>query len=157
MASDQSHWHPVLEAAGRLGVSENALRKRIRRNTIEWAKDNDGRIVVHLDEASTDQATNHPAGQSTGQFGEQATDQALFVESLQDQVRYLREQLDTLQEQSAERDRENRRIIAALTQRIPAIEAGDEQESPQTASGEPSDTQAPQEEEKRSWWRRLFG
>jgi hypothetical protein len=51
----------------------------------------------------------------------------------------IRELLDILREQlEAEREanRENRRIIARLTQRIPAIEAGDERESSTTASEE---------------------
>jgi hypothetical protein len=46
------------------------------------------------------------------------TDQSELVAALRDQIRDLREQLG----QANERDRENRRIIAALTSRIPAIE-----------------------------------
>jgi hypothetical protein len=63
-----------------------------------------------------------------------SSDQAGRIEDLRDEVAYLREQL----QQANERDRENRRIIAALTSRIPAIEAPpDERESPQTAREEP--------------------
>ena len=64
-------------------------------------------------------------------------------------------------EQAIERDRENRRIIAALTQRIPAIEAP---ESPTEATEQPGRVEPqPQVEgaqegaERRSWWSRRFG
>jgi hypothetical protein len=81
----------------------------------------------------------------------------------------LREQL----EQANERDRENRRIIAALTSRIPAIEGpangateppgapetaespgrqGRSQESPFT-----DEERAQEAVQPRSWWRRVFG
>jgi hypothetical protein len=75
--------------------------------------------------------------------------------------------IDSLERQlaeAAERDRENRRIIAALTSRIPAIEApSDEREPPETAEeqqgrGEPhSATVGAQEGARRPWWRRVFG
>ena len=81
----------------------------------------------------------------------------------------MRSRIDDLREQlEAERlaNEENRRIIAALTSRIPpAIEAP--RESPQTAAEEPegvdtpSTGAAPQEgsqpHPERSWWRRWFG
>jgi hypothetical protein len=58
------------------------------------------------------------------------TDQSELVAALRDQIRDLREQLG----QANERDRENRRIIAAFTGRIPAIEA-----PPQEPSEPPSE------------------
>ncbi|MBV9455146.1 MAG: hypothetical protein JOZ19_13675 [Rubrobacter sp.] len=83
-----------------------------------------------------------------------------LVESLQDRIQSLERQLATAEE----RDRENRRLLAAALERIPAIEAPPDtqaspepRESPQTASEEPPGTQVPQEGERRSWWRRLFG
>jgi hypothetical protein len=72
------------------------------------------------------------------------------------------ESLERQLEQANERDRENRRIIAALTQRIPAIEAPPEApESPETPSEPYPSTAAPPEPETpaepRPWWRRMFG
>jgi hypothetical protein len=72
----------------------------------------------------------------------------------------LREQLA----QANERDRENRRITAALTSRIPAIEAPQElRESPETGAEEPKAAAVPQpdapsrqEGARRCWWRRVF-
>jgi hypothetical protein len=71
----------------------------------------------------------------------------------------LREQL----RQANERDRENRRIIAGLVQRVPEIESTETPGGPETAAGEPGEGdpdrgEGPQEAtEHRSWWRRFFG
>jgi hypothetical protein len=55
-------------------------------------------------------------------------------------VAHLREQL----EQANERDRENRRIIAALTSRIPAIEAPQEApDAPETVEEAPEGARSP--------------
>jgi hypothetical protein len=73
----------------------------------------------------------------------------------------LREQL----EQANERDRENRRIIAALTSRIPQLEApaetpeAYEAAEEQQGRGQPhADAPGAQEgAQPRSWWRRMLG
>lgn len=39
----------VAQAAARLGVSQDAVRKRIKRGTIEYEQDQDGRLHVYLD------------------------------------------------------------------------------------------------------------
>jgi hypothetical protein len=52
------------------------------------------------------------------------------------------ESLERQLEQANERDRENRRIIAALTSRIPEIEAP--REAPSEAPGEPESAGVPQ-------------
>jgi hypothetical protein len=62
-----------------------------------------------------------------------------------------------------EANRENRRIIAGLTQRIPAIEAPQsDEDAPQSASGDLEGaghpgTREPQEAVHRPWWRRWLG
>ncbi|MDQ5830569.1 MAG: helix-turn-helix domain-containing protein [Actinomycetota bacterium] len=85
-----------------------------------------------------------------------------LVEALREQVEMLRVEL----EEAHAANRENRRIIAALTSRIPAIEAPQEtRESPETAkSPGPREKRPFTDEERvqepaqpRSWWRRLFG
>jgi hypothetical protein len=85
---------------------------------------------------------------------------------LRDRIESLERQL----EQANERDRENRWIIAALTSRIPAIEAPAEtpqepSESSTAATEQPGRVAAPQGQveeaqdgaERRSWWQRMFG
>jgi chromosome segregation ATPase len=90
-----------------------------------------------------------------------------LIDELRDRVRSLEDQL----KEEREANRENRRIIAALTSRIPELEAPSQQprESPvraadeQDRGGEPRSTtpgtqepylSRPQEPRLRSWWRR---
>ena len=93
--------------------------------------------------------------------GGEPTNTPESFEKQQETIAALREQLA----QANERDRENRRIIAALTSRIPAIEAPQEpRESSETGAEKPetaqprSDALAPERPvEGRPWWRRVFG
>jgi hypothetical protein len=133
----------VREASGVLGISEHAIRQRIRRGTLESDKDADGRVYVLLDldtELSGEPSDNASGGDPVH-------------EMLREQNQMLREQL--VEAHAA--NRENRRIIAALTQRIPELEATTEpREAPVTPSQHQGDGVAPPEPERRSWWQRLF-
>jgi hypothetical protein len=166
----------VAQAAEVLGITEGAVRSRIKRRTLRRVKE--GGTVYVLLGGGTSQANQAP---NTGV----PADQTELLEALRDQIRDLRGQL----EQANERDRENRRIIAALTSRIPAIEAAASPEppgapseateqpgrvEPQPAVGgaqeprEPSGMHMPevhsgplphdqQTASERPWWRRVFG
>ena len=84
-----------------------------------------------------------------------------FVDSLEDQVDYLRRQLEVWQEEARRKDH----IIAALTERIPELEPAREaptepREAPRSPSEQQSKDVAREESggaEKPSWWRRFFG
>jgi hypothetical protein len=79
--------------------------------------------------------------------------------TLLDEMSGCIESLERQLEQANERDRENRRIIAALTSRIPAIESPQEPtEAPETVEGSEPRPAAPgpQEGARRPWWRRMF-
>lgn len=148
----------VPEACEALGISEGAVRKRIARGTLRSERDAQGRVLIVLDDATRREA----AGQTAGQPGGQDPYREL-VEELRDRVRSLEEA-----------NRENRRIIAGLIQRVPELEAAS-QDEPQEASQEPagaqerapegqdaSETRAGRQEpaqgkEPRPWWRRLIG
>ena len=62
-------------------------------------------------------------------------------------------------------NRENRRIIAALTSRIPAIDAPQEaadadetvEQEPEGESSRPGPTPSQASVQRRPWWRRVFG
>lgn len=143
----------VAQAAAALGITEGAVRSRIKRGTLPTTKE--GGTVFVLWGGGTSQANQTP---NTSVPTDQAPPE--LVEALRDQIRDLRGQL----EQANERDRENRRIIAALTSRIPAIEAPQEpSETPSEGAAEPerttplSSTPSPQERVSRPWWRRVFG
>ena len=92
-------------------------------------------------------------------------DQSELVDAMQDQIRYLREQLDAERAARTEERRRHDTIVAQLTNRIPAIEAPAEEtpEAPepgeeQQGRGEPHpDAPGPQEGAQRPWWRRVFG
>jgi hypothetical protein len=135
----------VHDAARRLGISEDAVRMRVKRGTLSANKEG-GRLYVLLDIEPTIEPTTD------------RTDE--LIEELKDRVHRLEYQLD----QEREANRENRRIIVALTSRIPELEAPSEaRESPQTVeeaaeSAEPRPaTGRAQEGVQRPWWRRVFG
>jgi len=148
----------VQEAAARLGVKEDAVRKRMQRGSLAHEKE-DGRVYVYLDVTQdTTQDASHPQAQVEGN--------GQLVEELRDQVRYLRVQLDE--------ERESRRradtIIAQLSQansalarRVPELEAPaspEPRDAPETGAGEAERHEDPFTEEprpERSWWRRWFG
>ncbi len=153
----------VPEAAARLGMSENALRKRIQRGTIEHDKDEEGRVFVCLSPemppTMTDQAADQAAGQATNQAGDQSADQHRLTERLENEVEYLRREVEDWKDESRRKDA----IIMTMAQRIPeleapASEATEPRESPETASEERGGVEAPPEPEKpvSSWWRRVF-
>jgi len=75
----------VAQAADRLGVKEQAVRKRIQRGTLVHDKDGDGRVYVYLD----------PRDQADGTGNGNDTDKEIdtLVQSLQDQIEYLRAEL----------------------------------------------------------------
>jgi hypothetical protein len=75
----------VAEAAERLGVKEQAIRKRIARGTLAHDKEPDGRVYVYIDTEGEDEVQ--------GSATRDDTHLEALVESLQDQVRFLREEL----------------------------------------------------------------
>jgi hypothetical protein len=139
----------VSEAAEILGISAEAVRGRIRRGTIPVERE--GGTVYVLIEGTERHRTAGGRSRTTGDQPSDRTD--LLIAELQDRVRSLEEA-----------NRENRRIIAALTSRIPAIEAPQEaRESPETVEDEAEraeprpDAPGAQEGVQRPWWRRVFG
>ena len=143
------HRTTVAEAAEILGISAEAVRGRIRRGTLPVERES-GTVYVLLDHPSEDRTTADQP-RTTDDQPDDRTD--LLIAELQDRVRSLEEA-----------NRENRRIIAALTSRIPAIEAPQEAtETPERVEGEPEraeprpTTGRAQEGVRKPWWRRVFG
>jgi hypothetical protein len=139
----------VAEAARILGISAEAVRGRIRRGTLPVERE-DSAVYVLLDRATEDRINDDQPRTDA----DQPTDRTdALISELQDRIRALEEA-----------NSENRRIIAALTSRIPAIEAAsDAPESPepvdeQQGRGEPrSAAGGAQEGARRPWWRRVLG
>ena len=135
----------VHDAAHALGISEDAVRMRVKRGTLQAEREG-RRLYILL----TPDLTTEPTATRTDEL----------IAELRDRVRSLDAQLD----QEREANRENRRIIAALTSRIPAIEApSDEPGSPEPVEqeqgrGQPRPaTAGAQEGVQRPWWRRVLG
>jgi hypothetical protein len=132
----------VAEAAEVLGISAEAIRGRIRRGTLRVERES-GTVYVLLDQRTTADQPRTTADQPTDR-----TD--LLIAELQDRIRSLEEA-----------NRENRRIIAALTQRIPELEAPREARgSPEAGEAAEASTQVATEQQavtSRPWWRRVFG
>jgi hypothetical protein len=100
----------VPEAAELLGITAEAVRMRVKRGTLRSERQG-GRVFVLLGQSQpTEQPTDRPDEPNA------------LISQMQGRIDSLERQL----EEAAERDRENRRIIAALTSRIPAIEAPQE-------------------------------
>ncbi len=139
------------EAAALLGVSKDAVRMRVKRGTLRSEKGEDGRVYVWVN-------VNPDGGPNSVRPQAEVDPYRELIDELHDRVRSLEEA-----------NRENRRIIAALTSRIPEIEPPREtssevpearvtpsdpvhREEPFTSEERPQEAAQP-----RSWWRRMFG
>jgi hypothetical protein len=143
-----------MEAARILGISTGAVRNRITRGTLEAERES-GTVYVLLPAEHTAD-TQQDAGGYPGKYNALTSALEARIESLERQQELLERQL----EQANERDRENRRLLAAALERIPPqLEAAQEpRESPETATVE-EEEQHPtgaQEGAQRPWWRRIF-
>jgi hypothetical protein len=136
------------QAAEVLGISRDAVRKRASRGQLETDKGADGKLYIWLDTDTPDQDKD---------------DRDLLIQFLRDQL-----------ERAEARDRENRRLLAAALERIPAIEAPQDMPSEPLGSSQTASEPGPvlkrprvpperekanleEEQERRSWWQRWFG
>jgi excisionase family DNA binding protein len=147
----------VTEAATLLGVTRDAVYKRVQRGQIPWDKDDEGRVYVYVDpsEAVEDESTD-TGGESTDSSTNKAqgAQRDALLEALREQNELLRTELSVWQEEARRKDT----IIMTMAQRIPELEAPPEaQEAPETASESAGEEEAAPEEERRPWWRRMFG
>jgi hypothetical protein len=158
----------VDEAARTLGLTVDAVRKRVQRGTIEHEKDQAGRVRIILDSPDNASTLQDESPDATGQTDALIAAKDETIEELRGRVRRLEREVDTRNEEIRRRDH----LLAAALERIPAIEApGDPSEAqgppespePQPGTVAPTDPGArpheevPQEPQRVSWWRRMFG
>ena len=160
--------HSIPQAAKALGLTEEAVRQRVKRGTLDSIKVG-GKLFVLLDTDRSEVSSSAPEqpvndtskDRSNDTSDDLSKDTSRLVDALEDEVAHLRRQLD----QANERDRENRRIIAGLVQRVPELEAArdftpEALEAPVTASEGTNSTggsREPQEpSQRRSWLHRFF-
>jgi hypothetical protein len=141
----------VPEAAERLGVTQDAVRKRIHRDAISWEQDGDGRYYVYL--GDTEDTTRN-----TSRETRQDTSRDTLIVAMQDQIDTLKQEVADWKEEARRKDH----LLAAALERIPALEEPTEpRQSPESAgAGSPGSTEPYEEQEKqtsRPWWRRVFG
>jgi len=161
------HRVTVPEAAEILGITTDAVRSRMRRGKLRREEGEYGTVYVLLDAKDAHDGQDGQDGHSTGEDGRgtgtptggnsrETVEDGPLVGELRERVRSLETQLD----HERQANRENRRLLAAALERIPAIEAGDEQESPVTATEGTDRGKAPPEQqedaERRSWLYRFF-
>jgi hypothetical protein len=169
----------VQEAARRLGVKDDAIRKRIQRGTLEHDKGPDGRVYVYLEPSSV-VSRDKRSGNKVHDAAQDMSYDAFLV-SLQDEVRYLR---SVLQEEREARRRADTIIAqltqanAALAQLVPGLQASQRQRETargpvegaagvleQDDTGDPPGSVRPRDTAEfpvrgsltRPWWRRAFG
>lgn len=164
----------MAEAARRLEVSPEAVRKRIKRGTIEHDQDESGLTHVYVE------VVNLGANPSPAEVINPHLER--LVQNQEQEIEHLRGQLDAERAAHAEAREARRRadhIIAALTERIPELEAPprspeEATEAPGSASevnlGTSREEAAAEHTEpqssspgtgsghpRRSWWRRMAG
>ena len=105
----------VQEAARRLGISQDAVRQRIRRGSMRHDKDDKGRVYVYLDPTNTRPTPVHDAPRDTLHDASRSNE---LVTELRNRIQFLETELMDRKEESRRKDH----IIAALTQRIPELE-----------------------------------
>ena len=160
---------PLADAAVRLGISREALRKRINRGSIP-AEKRQGRWVVFLEaDTGTDAASRQQdAGQDNTRHepdAERDTKEDALVAALRDEIGFLRSEL----ERRGEELRREQMLIAGFIERPAAISAH-VQDAPQDAIPAPQSNDAtPRASEPykpisdtlalgwRRWWRRITG
>jgi excisionase family DNA binding protein len=136
----------IQEAARRLGVSEGAVRKRVTRGTLEHHKDEDGRVYVYLDDGVDTRVDE----------GVDPNSNAL-ISQLRDEVAYLRDENRRKDEIIMQQAMTMRQLTAAPQQPEATEAAETVEEQPEEAEPHPASGEAQESEQRRSWWRRIFG
>ena len=155
----------VAEAAEALGVTRDAIHKRIHRGSIEYEKGEDGRFYVYVDTST--QELDSSMDTSKDESRVEALER--LIDNQQDRIAFLERVLEEEREARTEERRRHDTLMAQLMQRIPELEppaSSEPRESPvspgstriptdgtggpQTATEQPS-------EERRGFWSRLLG
>jgi hypothetical protein len=132
-----------------MGITVDAIRKRVARDTIPHEKGEDGRVWVLLDTVQYAASKVRDADQP-----QSASD--VLISEMRDRIVSLEHQL----EQERQANSEHRRLLAAALERIPPqLEPPKSPETvEETSEGvEPHPgTEESQEGALRPWWRRWF-
>jgi hypothetical protein len=132
----------ISEAARILGISTEAVRKRIKRGSLKAQKNGDGQWLVILDEARLATAARDNGGDSAQTDAASVAttmnlvrSSAAIEETLRDEIDVLRDEVGFLREEISRLET----IIVSLTQNVKMLEA------PRQVQPQP----------RMSWWHRL--
>lgn len=131
------------EAARLLGISEEAVRKRVQRHTLPSELGGDGRRYVWVDVPDE---------------GEDAYEAVQVVDVLQDEITHLRresERKDAIIMQLSQANSEQARTIRAIE--APAQEAAESVGAEEGGRGPGPSGGGAERASERPWWRRVFG
>lgn len=155
--TDQVHDRPgaqtIADAAAQLGISQNAVRMRIRRGTLSGFKSEDGRWYVHTTDQvhnETDQATSaqtdhvvHPTDQAlTTARGQLDMIRDEWLQPLINQIGSLQNQLGRVEGRNEHLEAENAELRRQLEEA--------RHEAPQAT--ETGDTADDEQRPGRRWW-----
>lgn len=151
----------MAEAAERLGITKEAVRKRISRGTLRSDKDPDGTVRVYVPESATE------SGTASGGF---AFDRDELIAELRARIEDLRTDRDAWRDQARRSDYMASAALERtreLEDRLRELEAPSESEATEAAEtgGEqqgrgvphPDTPRAQEGVQRRPWWRRMFG
>lgn len=152
----------IMEAAEVLGVTRDAIHKRIKRGSLEYEKGDDGRLYVYVDTSTSglDKSADETKDESKAEVLER------LIESQQDRIAFLEQELDRRGDETTRLHQ----IVAGLTQanaqlasRVPELEApreprvlpereagpgSTEEAPPEVAEGTDASKEHPQEDDK---------
>jgi len=146
------------EAAEILGSTTEALRKRAKRGTLDSETGDDGKVYVWVDDRVDGRVDDDADRVDDRVDGGDDRHRDELISYMASEIEHLRSQL----REAHEANRENRRIIAGLVQRVPELEPAREappepREEPETTFPKMEVVETPIAEEKPvSWWRKLF-
>jgi predicted DNA-binding protein YlxM (UPF0122 family) len=133
----------VMEAAEVLGVTRDAIHKRIKRGSLEYEKGEDGRLYVYVDTSTSE------LDESVAESKDESKVEVLerLIESQQDRIAFLEQEL----ERRGDETTRLHQIVAGLTQanaqlssRVPELETPRApRESPEGEAGPGSTEEAP--------------
>ncbi len=176
MADNGSQAHGDTYSAARtaevLGLGKRRVLQMLERGELLATKDHAGRWAVpahHVHELLVQRRErDQDHRKRTPEQSPEPEATSELVDSLRDEIAFLRGELQRRDERHAEEIRRRDHLFARALERIPELQAPrDERGSPETPADEPQGTRAPeprptpqkpvQHHERRSWIRRVLG
>lgn len=153
-----SSWLPIVEAAAALGMTENAVRNRIKRRTLRSRKGNNGRILVLVDQSMLH---GRPvAGQPVANHSDPALELRATLTAAQAENARLKAERDGANARLEDRAAELERLRADYTAALDQTRADHRAEAERLRADHQAELARLQRIIDRltaPWWRKWFG